>query len=409
MPDETSRSNYQWLILALAALTHTFVVAMPSMCMPVLFSEIEVDLGLSHVQVGAIWGVGSAAGMLTGLIGGSLGDRFGTKRTLVWACLLAGTAGALRGFSTDLYTLAATFFLFGFLTPAIPMNVHKVCGIWFSRQRLGLANGVASTGMALGFALGSLVSATYLSPWLGGWENVLFFYGAISIVICVLWSLTRTAPAEREQAASSEGTARIRQAFSHVVRIRNIWYLGFAMMGLGACIQGMIGYLSLYLRDIGWTPANADGALTAFHTISLICAIPIALASDRLGLRKTILVVGAVMSAAGIGLLSVVDGWAIWAVVLMAGVFRDGFMAVLMTVIIELEGVGPRYAGTAMGAVGLFSRISGLISPPLGNSLAETDPALPFVFWAILGFSALWGLYMFSEERRVVAAPGMTT
>jgi len=39
------------------ALTHTVAVAMPVMCMPVLFQEISEDLGLSLVQIGSIWGL----------------------------------------------------------------------------------------------------------------------------------------------------------------------------------------------------------------------------------------------------------------------------------------------------------------------------------------------------------------
>ena len=38
----------------------------------------------------------------------------------------------------------------GFAMWAIPMNVHKTCGVWFSKKRLGMANGVVSVGMALG-------------------------------------------------------------------------------------------------------------------------------------------------------------------------------------------------------------------------------------------------------------------
>ena len=41
------------------------------------------------------------------LIGGSLGDRFGPRRTLTALCLLAGAAGGLRGFSTGFPSLAA--------------------------------------------------------------------------------------------------------------------------------------------------------------------------------------------------------------------------------------------------------------------------------------------------------------
>ena len=165
---QSDRPSYRWYVLALAALTHTFAVAIPSMCMPVLFKEISVDLGLNLVQVGVVWGLAALPGIVTGLAGGSIGDRFGAKRTLMIVCLLSGAAGALRGLSDGYLSLAITIFLSGFLFPAIPMNVHKICSIWFSGRQLGLANGVVSTGMALGFMITSVLSATVLSPLLGG-------------------------------------------------------------------------------------------------------------------------------------------------------------------------------------------------------------------------------------------------
>ena len=70
----------------MATLTHTFVVAMPRMCMPVLFKEISGDLGLSSVQIGPVWEAISFAAMFVALIGGALSDRFGVKRTLSAAC-----------------------------------------------------------------------------------------------------------------------------------------------------------------------------------------------------------------------------------------------------------------------------------------------------------------------------------
>ena len=50
-------SNYKWYILALGTATHILVLAMPWMCMPVLFKEISDDLGLNLVQVGTVWGM----------------------------------------------------------------------------------------------------------------------------------------------------------------------------------------------------------------------------------------------------------------------------------------------------------------------------------------------------------------
>jgi len=393
------RSNYRWYILVLAALTFTFAVAMPTMCMPVLFEEISKDLELNLVQIGTVWGMVPLAGMFVVLIGGLLGDRFGTKRVLSVSCFLTGLAGALRGLSGNFMSLAATLFLFGLLNAVIPPIVHKTCGVWFSGRHLGLANGVVAMGMAVGFTVGAMISATVLSPLLGGWRNVLFLYGAISVVISVLWLLTRSEPNQIEQSTDSASTVPLRQALSRVVRIRDVWFLGFILVGQSGCIQGMLGYLPLHLRKIGWTGASADGALAAFHAISMIGVIPIALLSDRLGSRKAVLFAATLMTAIGVGLLSIANVTMVWASVIVAGIVRDGFMAVFMTTIIEIDGVGAAYAGTAMGLVMTLSRLIAFLSPPIGNSLADTNPGLPFVFWAALAAVALFCFY-FTMERK---------
>jgi hypothetical protein len=104
----TDGSNYRWYVLILAALTMSLTVAMPGMCMPVLFDEISTDLGLSRTQIGIIWGSGALPGILIALVGGSIGDRFGPKRVLIVACLLSGATGALRGLSANFLMLIGT-------------------------------------------------------------------------------------------------------------------------------------------------------------------------------------------------------------------------------------------------------------------------------------------------------------
>ena len=317
---KSSGSNYRWYILALSALTHALSVAVPWMCMPVLFDEIAEDLGLSLVQIGTLWGTISLAAMFVCLVGGLLGDRFGVKRTLVVACFLVGLAGALRGLSNSFATLAVTMFLFGLVVVVIPVNVHKACGVWFSSKQLGLANGIVAMGMAVGFMAGSMLSATVLSPLLGGWSNVLFLYGGISVVVGILWLLTRSRPSQAdsvESSASHTSTVGFRQALSHVMRIKGVWLLGLISLGQAGCVQGVLGYLPLYLRDVGWAAASADGALTAFHGASMVGVIPITLLSDKLGSRKMILFIALVVTAVGAGLLSVAGGAMVWVLVIM--------------------------------------------------------------------------------------------
>jgi len=390
---------YRWYVLALSTLTFVFVLAMPAMCMPVLFNEISKDLNLSLVQIGAVWGMASLPGLFTVLFGGLLGDRFGVKRVLSMACLLAGMAGALRGLSDSFFTLAATIFLFGLFTATVTPVVLKTCGIWFEGRRLVMANGVLSIGIGVGFMVAALISATVLSPLLGGWRNVLFLYGSISAAIGFLWLFVRSGPLYSESRTDETSTVPFRRALSRVVRIRGVWLLGFILMGQLGCVQGLLGYLPLYLRGIGWPDATADGALAAFHAISIAGVVPLALLSNRLGSRRVVLFVATLMTAVGVGLLSVASGPMVWVSVVIAGFVRDGFMANLTTATIETEGVGPVYAGTAMGLVLTIARLASFISPSIGNSLANINPGLPFVFWASLATIALFSFYFFKQSR----------
>ena len=273
-PAEAARSPqrgaYRWYILTLAALTHTLVVGMPMMSLPVLFDEIAAELSLNLVQVGYVWGASSLLGVAMSLTGGVIGDRIGARRMLVAACLLSGLAGATRAFAGSYATLTATVLLAGLFPMATPMNVHKTCGVWFSGPRLGMANGVVSAGMALGFLLGSLVSATLLSPLLGGWRNVLLFYAALAVIFSLLWAFTQPQPTPNGPDTAPAARPTLRDALLRVARLRNVWLLALAMFGIGGAIQGSLGYLPLYLRNRGWEPGAADGALASFHFASLL-------------------------------------------------------------------------------------------------------------------------------------------
>lgn len=393
-----TESNYRWYILFLATLTNALGIAMPTMAMPVLFDEISRDLNLDIVQIGVIWGISALPGIAATLIGGAIGDHIGAKRVLIAICLLGGAAGASRGLSTSYLTLAATVFLFGFISPMIPMNAVKICRTWFPPHQLGLANGVLSMGMALGFMLGAALSATHLSPLLGGWRNVLLVYGLLVMLIAIPWGLTRRSPVDALPDGETVRKSLI-QILAHVSRIRKLWLMGLAILGIGGCIQGALGYLPLYLRGAGWPDAQADSALSLFHLVSMICVIPIALYSDRISSRKKILIPATLMVIIGFSLLSVVTGSAVWIAVIMAGFVRDGFMAVFITMILETDGIGPSYAGTAVGFVMIFGGIGNLIAPPLGNSLAITAPGLPFIFWAGMAVVGFIGIYLAKERR----------
>lgn len=394
--------NSRWYILTLAALTFTFACAMPMICMTVLFKEISEDLGLSLVEMGMVWGIPTMAALFVVLIGGMLADRYGARRVIGIACLMAGLAGAMRGLSGDFISLAVTTFIFGLFFWVIPASILKTIATWFYGRKFVIANGVVAAGMGVGFTVGSMISATVLSPLLGGWENVLFLYGAISIIIGLLWFITVREP-ERLGSAGSEGGVPFRQSISRVFRNKSIWLIGLTLLGYTACIQGMTGYFPTYLRNLGWTAAGADGTLAIFTGVSTLGVIPLVLLAQRFSLRKAIIFPILFITAVGVALLPLVGSAMVWVLMGLVGFARDGFMAICLTMGMETKGIGVVYAGTAVGLIQTILNLGSSIAPPLGNSLADpSNPASPFPFflWGAFGLLALVAFIFVKETAR---------
>ena len=382
---------FRLYVLILAALSCTFTIAMQQISISVLFKEIAEDLGMNLVEVGVVWGMPNFAALFIVFVAGLLADRFGATRVMAIACILAGVFGALRGITGDFFSLALVTFFLGFSMWIIPTSVFKITATWFSGRRLVVANGAISAGFGLGFTIGALISATVMSPLLGGWREVLFLYGGISVVIGLLWLFT-----VKEHAQAHPGAAPtrvpLRQSVARVFPIKTIWLLGLTLLGYGACVQGVIGFLPTYLRDIGWTAASADGSLATFNALSTLGAIPLAILSAKIGLRKAVLFPVLIITIVGVALLPLVGSAAVWVIMIIIGVTRDGFMAVALTISTETEGVGVVYAGTAMGLTQTIMNVGPLSAPALGNSLADpANPAAPYPFflWAAFGLLAL--------------------
>ncbi|MBA3071980.1 MAG: MFS transporter [Anaerolineae bacterium] len=396
---ETRKSKYKWYLLCLILITNIVILAMPSMALSVLSNEIAQELNLNVVQIGVLWGIGSLPAIFTSLFGGSLGDKFGPKKMMLVSTLLVGLLGAIRGLSPNYGFLLVSVVLVGAFMPFVFLNGIKTIGQWFPNSQLGLANGFVTMAMALGFFLGSILSASILSPWLGGWRNVFVFYGLIGAFLCIPWFFTRSAPIPKSVTGQSVSMGK---SIQYVFKMKNIWLIGLVMFCMTGAIQGVMGYLPLYLRGIGWEGLRADSALSAYNLVSMVFVLPLALMSDRMGSRKKIMVIAGIMTVLGFSLLSIAKGNWVWVFVLLSGFMRDGFMAMLFTSVIETDGIGHVYAGTAMGIINGIGGIGMSVEPALGNSLAAYWAGAPFVFWAGSALIATVLVFFLQKKSKVV-------
>lgn len=398
-PEDRYTSSYRWVILAVIAVTGFLVMGFQITGLSALFSEIAESVELDLIQIGIVWGLGTVMGIVTTLLGGPLIDYFGTRRSLVVLCIGIGITGALRGLSVDFGTLLVTSFLFGMVQPVLPLNLIKLNRQWFAPEQLGLASGIMSAGFALGLMLGSRLSATVLSPMLGGWRGVLIVLGVISVIIGFVWLVIHPpmekSKAKRPNIGSIIGNLRL------VTQYRDLWVYAIAAFGVVGLMRGVVGYVPTYLREIGWTPSDADTALTVFFFASLIGVVPISYISDRIGNRRIVMIVATISMATGVGLMFLV-GSAFWGVIIamaIAGFFFDSFMATNGASVTEIEGLDIAMMGTALGFLGMMQNFSGTIVPPLGNALTTIDLHVPFLLWSASGLLAMATLLLTRKRK----------
>ena len=397
--------NYRWFILALVTVSATLVSSVPSSCMPVLFKEISDDLGLSLVQIGTIWGLGSLAGIIVGVVAGVLSDWLGVKRTLSIFSILVGITGALRGVSDSYTVLAATVFIHGVFRMIVPVTLTKAIGVWFKGKNLAMAMGISAVGMGLGLMLGPLISATVLSPALGGWRHVLYFYGAVSAFIGLIWVFFGREPYRVVARDDAPETVPLGRAFSILIRSKVLWLIGITLLLRQGCMIGMAGYLPLYLRGQGWAGASADGVLSAYFAASTLFVVPLSYLSDKIGSRKAIIFPAILATMACIALLPVLKGNGVWIVMIFAGIFMDSFMSVVVTMLMETPGLKMTQSGLAVGIVFSIGNIGIAAAPPLGNSLAGINLGAPFYFWSFLALLALIPIAFVKEPGKKAKLP----
>ncbi len=394
-----ARNN--WSITIFAAITFAINFSVPIAGMPVLFKEISVDLNLSIVQIGTVWGMISLGSIFVMPVGGILCDRLGNRRAIVIIGLLSGIIGTVRGVSNGFISLMATTFFWGLISAAIIPALNIIASSYAPKNKQGLAQGLVASGGALGITLGSLISATLLSPLLGGWRHVLIVYGGVAILVSLIWLFIVKEP-DITAAEDPRKPLSFRHAFTYLFRLKALWVVGLSMLAYQGCIIGMQGFLPYFLEDNGWTGFAASGSLAVFNAVGALGVIPLTVSSDRIGSRKIPLLVAFIVTIISISLLAIVHNWIIWVLLIFAGVFYHMSSALFTTLCIEIKEVGTAYAGTAIGIMLSIAFIGRAFSPPIGNSLANVSLTIswPFVFWASLAVPGVVLLGFIKETGR---------
>ena len=239
-------------------------------------AEVQQDLGLSDVEIGAALGAGAAGGLVAGLSAGPLMHRWSSRSVAVISLIALLPVLPVLGFANGLIMLTIALFFIGALDAVMDaaMNTHSLrIQHLTDRSILNGFHGFWSLGTVLGGGLG--VATAYIGLPLGWTMVVVAVLVAAIGLVPARWLLRGEDPHTYIDASDvdSVGTADPQSMLvgtTKAVFRPIIWALG-AFIVLAILIEDIPSrWSSIYLTDIG-TPAAMAGwgfvTFTVFMTI----------------------------------------------------------------------------------------------------------------------------------------------
>jgi len=406
-------SPYRWWMLILGSIVEFFVAGMAWSIMPVLFQEIaqpkDIGLGLTLVQLGAIWGMMPLAMALLAIPSGIAADRYGIRWIIGFGVLLTAVAGALRGMSGDFTSLLIWMFLFGVGYALLGTNIPKFLGVWFKSKELGMANGIVFSCYALGGGFAIQFGGAFFSPAVGGWRNVLYILGIISLVLGIMWLITVKTPKTSggKTGAAEKGAVSQQGLFHGLVvgfRTRDVWLLAVCQMLYLGGYLGALGYLPMYLTERGMSKAMAHGYLSLILYLGVVGKTLVPMISDWLGTRKYAYAVSISITGICLMLVPFTSGTALLALLGTWGICTGGYV-IPRIIPPEHPRIGPALTGSVFGFMTTVGFIGGFLSPITVNAIAAKSGGAPAIVLcsSFLLVAAL--IFLFVTETHPKRAP----
>ena len=391
-------------MLALAAMAYgCFGLGVGSI--PPLVDPIIEDLQMTSGQMGLVLGVWQLVFIGTGSPLGALVDRWGARRAISLGLGLILLSLLLRGLATDFITLLLAVALFGAGAPIISVGMPKVVGQWFSGNDRGPATGAYIVGRDIGSVFALATAASFVIALTGSWRGISVVYGAITLVVIVLWLVfgkdspptPAGEPTEHREddaiAPSGEGVLSLLRIWN----VRLVLVLGFAVFFMNHALGA---WLPTVLQETGMSLA-ASGRWVAFAIVVAMISNFAVPSLARTGSRSMWLV--AMLAGGALTTIGLVyfTGAALVSMVLVGTVIRLPAMQVLTLVLLETPGVGVRRIGAAGGLFFAIAEIGGFAGPLMMGVVRDSTGSLAGGLWVVIAVAAATAvLPMLIRERR---------
>ena len=402
-----AEAQVKWAVLLLAALTIMGSYYAYDSIAPIA-DLLRTQRGFSQSQIGALGAVFSLPNIPLAIVGGVLIDRIGAARAALGAAILCTFGAVITAIGDPYFLMLIGRLLFGLGNETLYIALLVILAQWF--------HGEGALAVALFFSLarvGSYAADTSTSWAAGvyarGWQAPLWLAAGLAaagvVTALALYLLDRRLPHLRETGAAG-GTFVFRDLFSFS---RSFWYILWLNVLFASVFFPFRSTFSIqFFQDVkGITLAQA-GIANSWVFAAAIFATPLfGLIADRVGLRASLLTLGAALMPLTFAVLAFTD-WGLWVSTVLMGISFSVIPAVIWPATAML--VEKHRIGTAYGLINMLQSL-GLAAVNLAagglNDAFRAGPANPqgydamlIMFGSLSAMALVSTLALRSRERR---------
>jgi len=394
-PDErenvtaTDRINKKAIFaLFLIHFTGDFFWSFVQPLLPVLADKFTLNL----TQVGLITGVSTITGLLIQPIFGYLADHFKTRWILLCGSLFGMVCIPQVGIAHSFWVV---LFLIGFGSLGSAIYHPTAAGMVsvYAGRRTGLSMSIFGLGGTLGFTIGPIVSAAYIT--LMGLHRlpILTLPGLLVFVILVFMI----------PASDGAGHARkdligsIRESIGDVWKpVALIWSLAVSRAFV---VQALLTFMPVFAASAGYSLVSVGSLVSLFTAGGAASAIICGHLVDRIGFRPIYFFSFAFASPCALFFING-GGWLIYPFAFLSGFF---LMATLFPALALAQKIAPKGRSLISGIImGLGIGTAGIMMPLVGRVADVFSIQAVLSVIALIPLAALFLIRYLPEPRKKI-------
>lgn len=366
------RNLWPWLMYVLAASFYCYEYLLrvsPSVMMPELSSYYNVSAAMLGNTVACYYYIYTLMQLPVGI----LMDRYGPRNLLTFACLCCSFGTYLFVCSGSIWVAQLGRLLVGFGSAFAFVGVLHLARLWLPKDRFAVISGVT---LALGM-FGALCGDVFLTELVGrmGWRHALYLSAVAGLVLSVLiFCIIRNRRKCHSPHSIGEFAHNTREDFSslwagmrNLVRNKYIWInsvVGCLMFVPVSAFAELWGIPFLEVVH-GYTKSQSAHAISMVFVGIALGGPLVGWFADKVGSKRSILLVGAVLEAIIITL--VIYDSNLNYVVLCGSLFMFGFVASSQVLVfaISCDHSPAESTATALALTNMVVMMNGVIFQPL--------------------------------------------